>query len=53
LIIALTFDDGPDVHDTPALLNVLTRHGVRATFFWLGERVQALGALVRVRGQLR
>jgi peptidoglycan/xylan/chitin deacetylase (PgdA/CDA1 family) len=36
--IALTFDDGPDLRDTPALLDVLARHGVRATFFWLGER---------------
>jgi len=45
--IALTFDEGPDVRDTPALLNVLARHGVVATFFWLGERVQALPALVR------
>jgi peptidoglycan/xylan/chitin deacetylase (PgdA/CDA1 family) len=45
--IALTFDDGPDVRDTPALLNVLARHNVQATFFWLGERVQALPALVR------
>jgi peptidoglycan/xylan/chitin deacetylase (PgdA/CDA1 family) len=38
--IALTFDDGPDSRDSPALLDVLARHGVRATFFWLGERVQ-------------
>jgi peptidoglycan/xylan/chitin deacetylase (PgdA/CDA1 family) len=45
--IALTFDDGPDPHDTPALLNVLARHGVRATFFWLGERMQELPALAR------
>jgi peptidoglycan/xylan/chitin deacetylase (PgdA/CDA1 family) len=45
--IALTFDDGPDLHDTPALLDVLARHDIAATFFWLGERVQALPALVR------
>jgi peptidoglycan/xylan/chitin deacetylase (PgdA/CDA1 family) len=46
--IALTFDDGPDRYDTPALLEVLARHGVPATFFWLGERVQALPTLAHV-----
>jgi peptidoglycan/xylan/chitin deacetylase (PgdA/CDA1 family) len=31
--IYLTFDDGPNPEATPALLDVLARHGVRATFF--------------------
>jgi peptidoglycan/xylan/chitin deacetylase (PgdA/CDA1 family) len=35
--IALTFDDGPHTKDTPALLNVLARHNVRATFFNTGS----------------
>jgi len=35
---ALTVDDGPDPATTPALLDVLARHGARATFFLLGER---------------
>lgn len=39
--VALTFDDGPDPHYTPALLDVLARHDARATFFVLGERAQA------------
>jgi len=47
LDIALTFDDGPDPRDTPQLLDVLARHRVVATFFWLGERIQALPALAR------
>lgn len=38
---ALTFDDGPHPRDTPALLDVLGRHGVTATFSWLGERAEA------------
>ncbi|HEX5533887.1 MAG TPA: bifunctional polysaccharide deacetylase/glycosyltransferase family 2 protein [Actinomycetales bacterium] len=38
--IALTFDDGPGP-DTPAVLDVLRRHGVPGTFFVLGERVAA------------
>jgi peptidoglycan/xylan/chitin deacetylase (PgdA/CDA1 family) len=36
--VALTFDDGPDAHITPAVLDVLRRHGVKATFFLVGER---------------
>jgi peptidoglycan-N-acetylglucosamine deacetylase len=31
--VYLTFDDGPNPDATPALLDVLARHGVRATFF--------------------
>lgn len=37
--IALTFDDGPDAEVTPALLDVLARHGAAATFFVVGDRV--------------
>jgi peptidoglycan/xylan/chitin deacetylase (PgdA/CDA1 family) len=44
--VALTFDDGPDPEDTPALLAVLERHGVTATFSWLGERIEAFPELV-------
>lgn len=44
--IALSFDDGPHPVDTPALLAVLARHGVIATFSWLGERVEAMPQLV-------
>ncbi|MDJ0783163.1 MAG: polysaccharide deacetylase family protein [Desulfosarcinaceae bacterium] len=36
--VALTFDDGPDPATTPALLELLHRHGIRATFFLLGRR---------------
>lgn len=35
---ALTVDDGPDPVTTPALLDVLRRHGAHATFFLLGGR---------------
>ena len=37
--VALTFDDGPDPRWTPAVLDVLRRHGVHATFFVVGARV--------------
>jgi len=35
----LTIDDGPDGEDTPRILDLLDRHGARATFFVIGERV--------------
>jgi peptidoglycan-N-acetylglucosamine deacetylase len=38
-LIALTFDDGPG-DCTPAILDLFGRHGARATFFCLGERVR-------------
>jgi peptidoglycan/xylan/chitin deacetylase (PgdA/CDA1 family) len=37
--VALTFDDGPDPENTPALLALLARRGIRATFFCVGARV--------------
>lgn len=36
----LTLDDGPDPEDTPRLLDLLERHGARATFFLIGERMR-------------
>jgi peptidoglycan/xylan/chitin deacetylase (PgdA/CDA1 family) len=43
--IALTFDDGPHVAGTPAVLDALDRDGVRATFFLVGEQVMREPAL--------
>jgi len=39
-VVHLTFDDGPDQLFTPVLLDVLDRHGVRATFFPLGRNLE-------------
>jgi peptidoglycan/xylan/chitin deacetylase (PgdA/CDA1 family) len=44
--IALTFDDGPS-ESTPALLDVLARHGVPATFFMCGKNVERLPQIAR------
>lgn len=38
--IALTFDDVPDPRFTPQVLDILQKHGVKATFFVVGHRVQ-------------
>jgi peptidoglycan-N-acetylglucosamine deacetylase len=44
---ALTFDDGPHAQGTPAVLEVLARAGVQATFFLVGEQVRRNPALAR------
>jgi peptidoglycan/xylan/chitin deacetylase (PgdA/CDA1 family) len=46
--IALTFDDGPTAEVTPKILDVLRAKGVRATFFFVGSRVEANPELVRL-----
>jgi peptidoglycan/xylan/chitin deacetylase (PgdA/CDA1 family) len=45
--VALTFDDGPHPERTPAVLDLLARHGQQATFFVIGENVRRHPALVR------
>jgi peptidoglycan/xylan/chitin deacetylase (PgdA/CDA1 family) len=45
--IALTFDDGPCATATPAVLELLKEHAVRATFFMIGERVRRHPDLAR------
>jgi peptidoglycan/xylan/chitin deacetylase (PgdA/CDA1 family) len=39
-VVALTFDDGPDAVYTPQVLEILTRHNARATFFLIGEHAR-------------
>lgn len=43
--VALTFDDGPHVRGTAAVLEVLAAHGAPATFFLVGEQVRREPAL--------
>ena len=38
--VALTFDDGPDPVFTPAILDKLKAHDVKATFFLLGTNIE-------------
>jgi len=44
--IALTFDDGPS-ESTQMLLDLLAKHGIRATFFQCGANVRRLPDLAR------
>ena len=43
----LTFDDGPHPEHTPPLLDLLAEHGVKASFFLIGSRVEDFPVLVR------
>jgi peptidoglycan/xylan/chitin deacetylase (PgdA/CDA1 family) len=44
---ALTFDDGPHAQGTPAVLEILARERVHATFFLVGEQVRRNPGLAR------
>ncbi|MGN0210170.1 MAG: polysaccharide deacetylase family protein [Muribaculaceae bacterium] len=39
-VVYLTFDDGPIPEQTPWVLDLLDRYGIRATFFMVGDNVR-------------
>ncbi len=45
--VALTFDDGPDPLYTPAILDILAQHNVKATFFVVGRHVELYPDIAR------
>ncbi len=45
--IALTFDDGPTEEYTNKILDILKRYDIHATFFMVGQQLQANPAIVR------
>jgi peptidoglycan/xylan/chitin deacetylase (PgdA/CDA1 family) len=45
--IAMTFDDGPSAANTPRLLEILAQRHIKATFFLIGQNVQADPALAK------
>lgn len=46
-ICYLSFDDGPEPEHTPKLLDVLARHGVKASFFLVGEKIEQYPEIVQ------
>lgn len=49
-VVYLTFDDGPNTVTTPQILDILKRHGVKATFFVTGRNARLNpGVLRRIR----
>jgi len=47
-LVALTFDDGPSAKYTPKILEILEKYNAPATFFVVGDRVQAYPNVVRL-----
>ncbi|NQV02726.1 MAG: polysaccharide deacetylase family protein [Bacteroidia bacterium] len=45
-LCALTFDDGPDPKNTPAILNILKEQQIPATFFVIGEKLKGNESLL-------
>lgn len=45
--VSLTFDDGPDPEVTPRVLDLLDRHGAKASFFCIARKAAAHPELVR------
>ena len=45
--VILTFDDGPEAATTPEVLEALAKECVRATFFVIGQKVEATPELAR------
>jgi peptidoglycan/xylan/chitin deacetylase (PgdA/CDA1 family) len=45
-VVHLTFDDGPNPHYTPLLLDLLKQYNAKATFFVLGEKAQEYRELI-------
>lgn len=43
----LTFDDGPEPAVTPILLELLDKHNIKATFFCIGEKMDAYPELTQ------
>jgi cellulose synthase/poly-beta-1,6-N-acetylglucosamine synthase-like glycosyltransferase/spore germination protein YaaH/peptidoglycan/xylan/chitin deacetylase (PgdA/CDA1 family) len=46
-LVALTFDDGPDARWTPKILDILKAKNAPATFFVIGQNMQARPDLVK------
>lgn len=45
--VTLTFDDGPNPHATPQILDILKRENCKATFFLIGQRAEEYPEIVR------
>lgn len=45
--VYLTFDDGPDPENTPIVLDLLKKHGIKATFFVTGTQAEKYPNLLK------
>jgi peptidoglycan/xylan/chitin deacetylase (PgdA/CDA1 family) len=51
-VIALTYDDGPSVVATQTLLNTLDANNIKATFFLVGQNIEASGGGALLQSQV-
>lgn len=45
--VLLSFDDGPDPVNTPLVLDILKKHGVKAMFFLIGKKIAGNEAILQ------
>ncbi|MGG2066117.1 glycosyltransferase [Bacillus sp. S14(2024)] len=45
--VVLTFDDGPDPHYTPEILDILNKYKIKADFFVVGENAQLNTSIIK------
>jgi peptidoglycan-N-acetylglucosamine deacetylase len=45
--VAITFDDGPNTHTTPAVMKILDDAGVKGTFFLVGKAIEEQPQIAR------
>ena len=45
--IGITFDDGPDLENTPKVLDLLSKYNVKATFFCVGKNIHKHPQIVK------
>ncbi len=48
-MIALTFDDGPNTHTTPQVLDLLEEYDAKASFFLIGDKITEESSVVAKR----
>ncbi|SMC55754.1 polysaccharide deacetylase family protein [Sporomusa malonica] len=46
-VVYLTFDDGPEPENTPVILDILKSHGIKATFFVVGNQAEKHPEILR------
>ncbi|MEI6456528.1 MAG: polysaccharide deacetylase family protein [bacterium] len=46
-VVILTFDDGPDPVNTPIVLDILDKYGIKAVFFIIGKNITGNEELTR------
>ncbi len=46
--VAITFDDGPHPYYTEKIVEIITNHNVKATFFFVGKQIEKYPEIVRL-----